>query len=208
MIRDDTVEGFLDSVASRAPTPGGGSVAAIAAATGAALVAMVARLTEGREGFESVEARMGEIERRADDERAALLELADRDAEAFEAVMAAFALPKGSDDEKAARSIAIQGAFAGAADVPMEVAQRAVELLGLAVETVSTGNPDAASDGASGAAMLHAAVLCATSNVDINAASLKDERAASALRTSVEDLRARADELLDRARTAFRERTS
>jgi len=208
LIRDDTVEGFLDSVASRTPTPGGGSVAAIAAATGAALVAMVARLTMGREGFEAVEPRMAEIEERADAERAVLLELADRDAEAFEAVMEAFALPKRSDDEKAARSMAIQAAFVGAADVPMEVARRAVELLGLALETVSTGNPDAASDGASGAAMLHAAVLCATSNVDINAASLKDAQAASALRTSAEDLRGRADELIDRARDAFRERTS
>jgi len=207
LIRDDTVEGFLDAVASRAPTPGGGSVAAIAAATGAALVAMVARLTEGREGFETVDARMGEIERRADDERAVFLELADRDAQAFEAVMAAFALPKQSDEEKASRSISIQGAFVGAADVPMEVAQRAVELLEMALETVSTGNPDAASDGASGAAMLHAAVLCATSNVDINAVALKDEQAASALRAAAGDLRERADELLDRARAAFQERS-
>ena len=208
MIEEQSVGTFLADLASSAPTPGGGSVAAIAAATGAAMVAMVARLTEGRPSFEAVSERMRDVAEHADEERAALLDLADRDAEAFDAVMASFKLPKVTDDEKAARLAAIQAAFAGAAEVPMEVARRASALLDEAAEIIATGNSDAASDGMSGAAMLHAGVLCALANVSINAGSLKDEALAERLRGQAAELSMSADQALDAARAAFAERTA
>jgi len=180
----------------------------VAAATGAAMVAMVARLTEGRPGFEAVPERMRDVAAHADEERAALLDLADRDAEAFDAVMAAFKLPKVTDDDKTSRLAAIQAAFAGAADVPMEVARRASALLDEAAEIIAKGNPDAASDGMSGAAMLHAGVLCALANVSINAGSLKDAALAERLRSQAAELSASADRALSAARGAFAERTA
>jgi len=207
MIADEPVTTFLDTVASSSPTPGGGSVGAICGAAGAALVAMVARLTQGHKGFEAVSGRMSEIAAQADEERAAFLDLADRDAAAFDAVMAAFGLPKAADEEKAARSAAIQAAFAGAAAVPAEVARRAAALLDVAVEVTRDGNPDAASDGLSAAASLHAAVMSALANVEINAMSIKDQSVARNLRASAAGLRARAAEMFDSALRAFEERT-
>lgn len=208
MIKEERVGEFLARVASSDPTPGGGSVGAVAAATGAALLAMVARLTEGRPGFEAVSERMGEITERADAERAALLDFADSDATAFDAVMTAFKLPKATDDEKAARSAAIQNAFAGAAEVPLQVARRTLALLDTTAEAIETGNPDAASDGMSAAAMLHAGVLCALANVSINSVSLKDTQAATMLRNEVAELSARAHLALAAARAAFEKRTA
>ena len=208
MIKEERVAEFLARVASSAPTPGGGSVGAVAAATGAALLAMVARLTEGRPGFEAVSGRMREIAERADAERAALLDLADSDATAFDDVMTAFKLPKATGDEKAARSAAIQTAFSAAADVPLVVARRSSALLNEVAEVIAEGNSDAASDGMSAAAMLHAGVLSALANVSINAASLKDAEAASLLRSEAAELSASAGRALEAARAAFEKRTA
>jgi len=205
VIGEESVGGFLESVASDAPVPGGGSVAAVAGATGAALIAMAARLTAGHAGFEAVEERMRLIAEDADAARTELLGLADRDADAFAAVMAAFRMPKEADEEAAARTAAIQAAFAGAAAVPLEVGRCAAALMAIARRVVATGNPDCASDGASGAAMLHAAVACAVANVEVDAAALKDEAASRALREEAASLRARAAALLDEILTAFRE---
>jgi formiminotetrahydrofolate cyclodeaminase len=205
---DRPVGTWLESLGSDAPTPGGGAFAGVAGAAGAAMVAMVARLTLGRAGFEAIEARMNDIVTRADDARVAFLELADRDAAAFEAVMGAFRMPKGTDDEKAARSAAVQEAFAGAAAVPMEVARLATDLLPDAVEATSRGNPNAASDGYSGAAALHAAALCAIANVEINAASLKDPIKRTTLLDACADLRSRAAAQLQEAEQAFQLRLS
>ncbi len=206
MIRDESLEAFLESVASSSPTPGGGSVAAAAGATGAALIAMVARLTAGREGFEALDERMREIAGETDEARSVLLDLADRDAHAFDAVMEAFKMPKATDPEKSARSAAIQTAFEGAAAVPLEVAHLSAGLLAMAVEVIETGNPDAASDGLSAGATLFASVLCALANVEINAGSLKDATSAEALREEASALSARARELLSSAELAFRSR--
>jgi methenyltetrahydrofolate cyclohydrolase len=206
VIGDETVAGFLDRVASTSPTPGGGSVGAIAGATGAALISMVVRLTEGREGFEAVAGDLQRIGTSAEEARVVLLSLADLDSAAFDAVMAAFKLPKASDEEKASRSQAIQTAFLGAAQVPLEVARLGSDLVAVAAQVVSIGNPDAASDGLSAAAMCHAAVACALANVEINAASIKDGSVAAGLRSESEMLGARAEEGLASARAAFRQK--
>ena len=110
-----TVDGFLEVLGSDAPTPGGGAAGAIAAATGAALIAMVGRLTVGKAGFEDVDERMRALVARADVARVAFLELADRDAHAFDGVMVAFKMPKETDEQRAVRSAAIQAGYEDAA---------------------------------------------------------------------------------------------
>jgi len=194
---------WLDDLSSASPTPGGGAAAGVAAATGAALIAMVGHLTIGKAGFEDLEERMGALVERADAERAAFLAFADGDAEAFEAVMAAFRLPKETDDEKNARTLRIQEAYEGAAAVPMELAARAVDLMELAEDATAMGNPNAASDGYSAGALLFAGALCAIANVRINAAGLKDGAKATALTEACDALRQRGDALLQQIEEAF-----
>jgi formiminotetrahydrofolate cyclodeaminase len=200
---DMTVEGFLDAMGSKDPTPGGGAAAAIAGATGAALIAMVGRLTVGKAGFEDLDDRMRALVERADGARAEFLALGDRDAEAFEVVMAAFRAPKDSEVEKAARVDAIQRGLEHAAAVPLEIARRAVDLMELAEDATAMGNPNAASDGMTAAGMLLAAVIGARANVEINASSLKDEARRHALTEECDAIRERAGVLLEQCRLAF-----
>jgi glutamate formiminotransferase/formiminotetrahydrofolate cyclodeaminase len=201
-----TVHSFLQRLASSDPTPGGGTAAAVVGAAGAALVAMVARLTTGKKGFETIEARMAQIAASADDARATFLDLADRDAASFDAVMRAFRLPKETDEEKAARRQAIQRAMAGAAEVPLETARAAVELMEPALEVTEAGIPTAASDGAAAAELLAASCRAAVRNVEINAAALRDQDVAAALRQESRRLLARADESAAIATEAFTKR--
>jgi formiminotetrahydrofolate cyclodeaminase len=202
-IARETVDGFLATLASDAPTPGGGAVAAVSGATGAALISMVCNLTLGRKGYEEAEDRMRAILGEAEEARSAFLELADRDATAFDGVMAAFKMPKETDADKAVRSQAIQQGYEQAAVVPLEIARKAAGLMELARETTETGNANAASDGACAAQALAAAVWSATYNVDINAAALKDQAKATALRDAVAGLRASTQALLDATNAAF-----
>lgn len=203
-----TLDRFLEVLASDAPTPGGGAAGAISGAIGAALIAMVGRLTVGKPGFEDVDERMRALIERADAARLAFLDLADRDAHAFDEVMAAFKMPKETDGDKAARSRAIQAGYEHAASVPLEIARAAVELMAVAEDATSSGNPQAASDGVSAAAHLHCAAICAIANVDINAASLKDEALRTVLLDEVAALRARADQSVRESQTAFQLRLS
>jgi glutamate formiminotransferase/formiminotetrahydrofolate cyclodeaminase len=205
-IRDQEVRAFLDVLASDSPTPGGGAVAGLAGAAGAALIEMVARLTIGRDGYADVAERMGAMLAEAETERAAFLDLADRDANAFDGVMVAYKMAKGTEAEKAARAEAIQRGYEAAASVPLEVARHAVALMELAREATEKGNVNAASDGASAAAMLFAAATCAVFNVEINAASIKDAATVARMHGEVATLRAEAAALLDATNRAFAER--
>lgn len=207
-LADLTVGRFLDVLGSDAPTPGGGAAGAIAGATGAALIAMVGRLTVGKPGFEDVDDRLSALIQEADTARLTFLDLADRDAHAFDAVMVAFKMPKETDEDRTARSAAIQEGYAHAASVPLEIARASVDLMELAEDATAFGNPRAASDGLSGAAHLYCAALCAIANVEINAASLKDEERRSALLDEVATLRGRADQSVRESQTAFQLRLS
>jgi len=202
-IAEQTVEAFLRGLASDDPTPGGGAVAALSGATGAALISMVCNLTIGKKGYEEAEERLRGVLEEAEAARTALLDLADRDATAFDGVMAAFKMPKETDAEKAVRSQAIQEGYAAAATVPLEIAKRAAELMELAREATEIGNAAASSDGASAAQVLSASVWAATYNVEINAAALKDHAKAQMLRDEVSALRAHAEALLDATNVAF-----
>jgi len=144
---------FLDALGSSAPTPGGGAGAAVALGMGAALVAMTARLTTGRRKFRAVQADMERVIERCDAIRDSALDLAEADAEAYGEVMAAFGLPRGSDNERSVRQAEISSACEQASRVPLRVAAAAAEVIELAAETAEKGNPNVISDAGAGAAL-------------------------------------------------------
>ncbi|MEN8172808.1 MAG: glutamate formimidoyltransferase [Chloroflexota bacterium] len=185
----------LDDLASESPTPGGGSAAAHAGAMGAALVAMVARLSIGKKKYADVEGEMQAVLSEAESLRADLSAAVAEDAAAFDGIMAAFKMPKASEDEKDARSAAIQKATIHAAEVPLATARKAVRVFELAVDVASSGNTNAISDGASGAALAQAALTGAGYNVRINILGLKDQDVIANLLSEIGELDERAREL-------------
>ena len=197
MLVNLSVEAFLEQTASKAPVPGGGSIAALNGAIAASLVEMVANLTLGRKGFESVTGRMTELAETARACRRRMVRNVDRDSEAFDQVMKAFRLPKTTDAQQRERAAAVQEAFKEAARIPLAVAEDALQLLDLAAEVVGSGNPNAVTDGAVGVLTARTAVLGALYNVRINLQSIRDE-------TVVAAMRARADVL--EAETLHREK--
>ncbi len=168
---------FLEDLASATPTPGGGAAAAYAGGMAAALVSMVARLTIGKPKYASAEAQMNEILKQSERLRIELTGAVAEDSAAFEAVMAAFKLPKDTPDQQTRRAAAIEAATLGAAEVPLAVAQKAVTLMALAERCVALGNLHAISDGASAASLAHAALTSAGYNIRANVAGLTDKTA-------------------------------
>lgn len=168
----EQVGDWLDELASAAPAPGGGAAAALSAAAGASLIAMVCNLTIGKPKFAAVEARMLAALARAETARRAALALADDDARAFEAVIAAYKLPKSTDVQAAERSRAVQEALAGAAAVPLRVAGLAAEVIDLAQEIADGANPSVLSDVAVAASLARAALESSQVNVEVNLALL------------------------------------
>jgi glutamate formiminotransferase/formiminotetrahydrofolate cyclodeaminase len=189
---------FLDALAAGTAVPGGGSASAYSGAVAAALVAMVARLTVGKKKYAAVEPRMVEIVNQAETLRSQLTYAVEEDAQAFEVVMQAFKLPKATAKEVDERNKAIENATLKAAQVPLSVAQRAVQVMELAEEVIKTGNINAISDGATGAAHARAALDGAGYNVRINAKNLADTSRAEALLVGLRDLEQRATYLEDR----------
>lgn len=183
-----TVEGFINETASSSPAPGGGSIAALNAASSAALIAMVAQLTLGKEKYAASQEEMQEVAQKAGAMKDQFLAFIDEDSNAFNKIMAAFKLPKDTDEAKKARSAAIQDATKGAALVPFKVGQKANELFALAEAVILRGNPNAVTDGAVAAMNARAAVRGAFLNVKINLGSIKDA-------LFVEDLKKRMAEI-------------
>ena len=173
-LRKLTVEGFINETSSSSPAPGGGSIAALNAASSAALITMVANLTLGKEKYAAVEGDMKEVAAKAGALKDDFLALIDEDSNPFNKIMAAFKLPKDTDEAKKARSAAIQDATKGAALVPFKVGQKANELFALAEEVITKGNQNAITDGAVAAMNARAAVRGAFLNVKINLGSIKD----------------------------------
>jgi glutamate formiminotransferase/formiminotetrahydrofolate cyclodeaminase len=171
--------GFLDELARGTPTPGGGSASAFSAAAAAGLVAMVARLTVGKKKYAEVEPRMWSLVEKADGLRHELTAAIDADATAFESFLVASRLPKDTPEQQFDRDRALQAATRGAIAVPRQVAQKAVEVLEMAVEVAQLGNLNAISDAGSAAALARAALTGAGLNVRINCLSLTDEGAVS-----------------------------
>lgn len=174
-LTDLTVAEFLAKLASGDPTPGGGAVAALAGALGAALVSMVCNLTVGRERYAATDAEARAILADATALLESLQAGIQRDATAYDTLMAAYRLPRSDDREKAARSEAIQTATVGATIVPLELAEASARVIDLAERAIGKTNPNAASDLAVAALLGVAAIESAAANVDINLKTLKDE---------------------------------
>jgi formiminotetrahydrofolate cyclodeaminase len=169
-----SIRQFLSTLASSAPTPGGGTAAAIAGAIGAGLTEMVAALTLSREKFAPAHDTMRSIARTAQSAREEFLDLAREDAEAYDAVVAARRLAKETDEQRQVRARAIESANRLATQVPMRTAQAAVRLLAALPELVEKGNPNAFSDAGAAALMLSAAAEAALLNVGINLPGVSD----------------------------------
>ena len=184
---------FLDAVAADTSAPGGGSVAALSGALAAALTAMVARLTLGRKKYAAVQAEMETLVAESERLRAALASRVAQDAEAYDQVVAAYRLPKATDEERNTRQEAIQQALAHAAEVPLSTARDAVAALELARTAAHFGNANALTDAGTAAHMARAAFEGAALNVRVNADQVVDRERAAVWLAELERLRVRCE---------------
>lgn len=189
-LTDLTVQQFNDLLASDSPAPGGGSVAALCGALAASLGAMVANLSIGRKGMENQWQAFSNWAQQGQDLKKELLFLINEDTAAFNKVMDAFKLPKGTEAEKAARTQAIENANKYASQIPLRVMQAAAALYPLLREMVAKGNPNSITDGGVGALCADAAINGAGMNVLINVGGIKDAAFVAEMRQQVADLRA------------------
>jgi glutamate formiminotransferase/formiminotetrahydrofolate cyclodeaminase len=166
---------FADETASESPAPGGGSISAYVGALGAALATMVANLSSHKKGWDSRWREFSDWAAKGQQYKDELIRLVDADTRAFNAIMAAFGLPKGTPEEKAARAKAIQQATKTAIEVPFRVMEVAYASLDVIRAMAETGNPNSVSDAGVGALCARAAVLGAYLNVRINAAGYEDK---------------------------------
>ena len=170
-----TVEGFTRETASESAAPGGGSVSACMGAFAAALSTMVANLSAHKRGWDARWKEFSDVAEQGQQLVDELLSLIDEDTAAFNRIMACFAMPKGTDEEKAARSKAIEEATLYAAEVPLRTMEATLKALPLALQMAQSGNPASASDAGVAALAAVAGIRGACLNVRINAASLKDQ---------------------------------
>jgi methenyltetrahydrofolate cyclohydrolase len=197
-----SLDSFVAAVASDAPAPGGGSVAALAGALGAALAAMVAGLTVGRERYAVHDAEMRSLLAQADALRRELLALMDADTAAYTAVMAAYKLPKETETQRAERAATIQVALRGAAETPLDAAAACTDVLRLAARAAAHGNRNAASDAAVSALVSYAGLRGAARNVLVNLKSIDDAAFCRAAETRVAELLAAGEQALAEALAA------
>ena len=185
---DLTVSEFANETSRESPAPGGGTIAAYMGALGAALGTMVANLSAHKRGWDDQWAKFSEWADRGQDIVRRALHLVDEDTEAFNRIMEAFSLPKGTAEEKQARSQAIQDATLYATRVPLETMKTAYAAFDICRAMGSEGNPASVSDAGVGALAARSAVLGAWLNVRINAASLKDRSTADAILAEAQQL--------------------
>lgn len=179
---------FLNALASEAPTPGGGSVAALAGALGAALAAMVASLTIGREKYAAADTQMRHVRTEAARLQREMTDLMAQDSAAFDEVMAAYKMPRAVATDADARREAIQKALRGAIEVPIATMQRSVDVLRLSRSAAELGNANAVSDAGVAAYMAFAAAQSASLNVEINVMGLRDLEEGDRYRREAGDL--------------------
>ena len=189
-----TLKGFARETASESAAPGGGSVSAYMGALAAALGAMVANLSAHKRGWDDRWKEFSDQAVKGQDIMERLLKLVDEDTAAFAKIMNVFSMPKGTEEEKAARAEAMEKATLYATQVPLRTMQTALEAMPLALEMARKGNPASASDAGVGAIAALAAVKGAQFNVRINAAGLKDRAMADSLTAEAEKIAKEAAE--------------
>lgn len=172
---EGTIESYLNRLAAADPEPGGGSAAALAGALGAALVSMVTNLTLGKEKFAAVQDDVAELKKRSEALRAKLEELVTLDALAYREVAAAMKMPKDTGEQQEQRRQVMQVALKGAAEVPLKVAEAAVEVARLSLPAAEKGNPNAVSDAGVAVLLADAAAHSAALNARINLVWIEDE---------------------------------
>jgi formiminotetrahydrofolate cyclodeaminase len=183
MTTESSIDRFLDRLAGSDPTPGGGSAAAIMGAMGAALVSMVCNVSFGKKGYETAESELRNMLVRSEELRGRLAAMVAEDMSAFDSLMAAYKLPKSSDEERSRRAETIQTSLKRATLVPLECARACSEVVLLARRAADLGYKHVISDVGVGVAAADAAL-----NVFINAPSLKDRRFAEDAIEEVERL--------------------
>jgi formiminotetrahydrofolate cyclodeaminase len=188
MLADKTVRELLDAFASPAPTPGGGSASALAGATAASLLAMVAAMPKTAKGTPEDRAALDAIHPKLVALKDEMTRLIDRDSAAYDEVVAAYKLPKATDEEKAARKGAIGRAMKLATDVPLETARAAVAIVKHARVVAEHGNPNAKSDAGVAATLATSALTGGIMNVKINLDGVGDAAYAEKVRAELEQL--------------------
>ncbi len=181
---DMTCKGFAEETASESPAPGGGSIAAYMGALAAALGTMVANLSAHKPGWDDRWEEFSDIAEKGHAIQDRLIALVDEDTEAFNRIMAVFAMPKKTPEEKEARAAALEAATLYATEVPLRTMQTAYETFDILEAMASKGNPASVSDAGVGALAARSAVLGAHLNVRINAAGLKNREKAEELLTA------------------------
>ena len=188
-----TVKGFAEETSRESPAPGGGTISAYMGALAAALGTMVANLSSHKRGWDDRWAEFSVWADKGQELMTELLHLVDEDTDAFNEIMKAFSLPKGTDEEKATRSAAIQAATLYATEVPLRTMKASFRTFEICKAMAEEGNPASVSDAGVGALAARAAVLGACLNVKINAASLKDRNVADSLIAEANNLAAKAN---------------
>jgi glutamate formiminotransferase/formiminotetrahydrofolate cyclodeaminase len=190
-----TAQGFANETASESPAPGGGSVSAYVGALGVSLATMVANLSSHKAGWDERWEEFSDWAEKGQKIKAELLFLVDEDTRAFNRIMDAFGLPKGTDAEKAARTAAIQEATKYAIDIPFRTMKRSFDAFEVIRAMVEHGNPNSVSDAGVGALCARTAVIGAYLNVKINASGLEDK-------TYIEKILKEADEIVTKSKAA------
>lgn len=195
MLAELSIPALLEKTAAAEPVPGGGSMSALSGAVAASLTEMVANLTVGKKGYEKVSAEMQAIAARAAAGREKMIAAIDRDADAYQKVVAAFKLPRETDAEKTARTKAIQEALKSAALIPLEAARESLSIMELAGQALAKGNKNAFSDAAVAVMQARTSALGAIYNVKINLADIKDEQFVAEIGQEAESLEQKARKL-------------
>jgi formiminotetrahydrofolate cyclodeaminase len=183
-----SLQSFLDALASNAPAPGGGAAAALMGATGAALVSMVCNLTLGKPKYATVESDMSALREKSEALRVRLTKMMEDDQSVFRTLMSAYGLPKQTDDEKAARKQAIQEALEQATEVPLACARACTEAIALSREAAEKGNLQVVSDAGVAVAAAEAGLKSAALNIWINVPSIEDKKFAEAASKEIDEL--------------------
>ncbi|MBN2044678.1 MAG: glutamate formimidoyltransferase [Anaerolineales bacterium] len=202
----DATSQFVNQLAAGTPVPGGGSASAYAGAMAAALVAMVARLTLGKEKYADVQPEMQKTLEEIELLQAVLLAAVEADSAAFEAVMAAYRLPKESLEERDHRIAAIQDATFEAAQVPFETARKSLRVLQLAVQMAALGNLSAITDAGTAAALAQAAIRGASYNVRVNCLGLKDTTRVQQFTSELHSIETRAEHFAAQLNSLLKDR--